>query len=277
MIFSERWSVSHTEYRAVTELLFEDACVIFALDREARPFRREFRPQQRFPGAPCWARFCGPAWLTVLVLQTGIGQTRTRTALEWMLSRPILGNVPYRPRVVLSAGFAGALQPGLAVGDIILATEVVDTESNCWPATWPAELPPGEWQPPLRRGRVLTATHLVGDPAEKRALGEKHEAVAVEMESATVARLCSKHAIPFGCVRAISDDWNTPLSPQLVSVLAGGRVSYGRLLWHVLTSPRLTGELWRLARQTKVAAEQLGRALGELLTLTLPWMDESQE
>jgi adenosylhomocysteine nucleosidase len=260
----------------VTELLFEDACVVFALDREARPFCREFRPQQRFPGAPCWARFCGPAWLSVLVLETGIGATRARKAMEWLLSRPVLENVPYRPKVVLSAGFSGALQPGLAVGDIVLATEVIDTEGERWRATWPGELPAGEWQPPIRRGRVLTASHLVGDPVQKRALGEKHEAVAVDMESATLARLCSKQGIPFGCVRAISDDMDTPLSPKLVSVLAGGRVAYGRLLWSMLTSPRLVGELWRLARQTRFAAEQLGRALGELLTLTLPWMDEAK-
>jgi adenosylhomocysteine nucleosidase len=260
----------------VTELLFEDACVAFALNREAGPFFREFRPQQRFPGAPCRARFCGPAWLSVLVVETGIGPTRACKALEWLLSRPVLENVPYRPKVVLSAGFSGALQPGLAVGDIVLATEVIDTEGEHWPATWPGELPPGEWRPPIRRGRVLAASHLVGDPAQKQALGEKHEAVAVDMESATLARLCSKQGVPFGCVRVISDGMNTPLSPKLVSVLAGGRVAYGRLFWNVLKSPRLMGELWRLARQTRFAAEQLGRALGELLTLTLPWMDEAK-
>jgi hypothetical protein len=36
-------------------------------------------------------------------------------------------------------------------------------------------------------------------------------------------------------------------------------------------SPGLAGDLWRLARQTKFAAGQLAAALGELLTLTLPF------
>ena len=44
-----------------TEVVFDDPCVVFALGREAKAFRREFRAQQRFAGAPCWARFCGPA------------------------------------------------------------------------------------------------------------------------------------------------------------------------------------------------------------------------
>jgi hypothetical protein len=42
----------------------------------------------------------------------------------------------------------------------------------------------------------------------------------------------------------------------------------------VASSPRLGGELWRLAKQTQYASEQLGRALGELLTLTLPFSVE---
>jgi adenosylhomocysteine nucleosidase len=256
----------------VTELLFDDPCVIFALAREARPFLREFRPHQRFPGAPCRARFCGPAWLTLLVLETGVGRARTRAALDWLLGRPKLGNLPYRPRLVLSAGFSGALQEQYRVGDILLATEVADTEGGRWPATWPGELPGGEWRPPLHGGRLLTSAKLLSSPNEKRELGKRHGAAAVDMETAAVAEACAKAGVPFGGVRAISDDAGTPLSPRLVSLLAGGQVSPLRVLAALARSPRLAAELWRLARQTRLASRQLGTALGELLTLTLPWM-----
>ena len=40
-------------------LLFDDPCVLFALRHESAPFVRLFPVQQRFPGAPCRARFCG--------------------------------------------------------------------------------------------------------------------------------------------------------------------------------------------------------------------------
>jgi len=36
-------------------------------------------------------------------------------------------------------------------------------------------------------------------------------------------------------------------------------------------APSLAAEFRRLARRSRFAAEQLGKALGELLTLTLPW------
>jgi hypothetical protein len=255
----------------VNELLIEDPCVLFALRREALPFRREFRPHQRFPGAPCWARFCGPAWLTVLVLETGVGTGRARAALDWLLARPALANVVYRPRLVLSAGFCGALDEQLRVGDVLLATEVADTHGRCRPTTWPGALPAGEWRPPLHRGRLLTSPGLLADPGQKVALGQRHGALAVDMESAAVAEACAGACVPFACVRAVSDDARTALSPRLVALLAGGRVSPLRLLTNLARAPRLAGELWRLARDTNHAARRLGTALGELLTLTLPW------
>ena len=190
-------------------------------------------------------------------------------ALAWALARPLLGNLPYRPKFVLSAGYSGALTSALRVGDLVLATEVADMDGNCWPATWPGALPIGEWRAPLTRGRVLTTPDLVTDPARKRELGERHQALAVDMESAVAARVCHQSGIPYGCLRAISDDWDTPLSPTLASLTPGGRVSWIRLLAALIRSPKLAAELGRLAGQTKSAARELGRGLGELLTLTL--------
>jgi adenosylhomocysteine nucleosidase len=258
----------------VTELLFDDPCILFAMRRESAPLLREFRVQDRFPAAPCWARFCGPAWLSVLVLETGVGPTRMKQAIDWVLSRPRLGNVVYRPKLVLSAGFSGALEDALRVGDIILATEVCDAAGNVWPAPWPGELPSGTWKPILRRARVVTAQTLAGTPKEKEALGQSTGAAAVDMEAAVIAQSCSRHGIPFGCVRAISDAVQTPLSPRLVALLRKGRVSIGRVGLASLRSPSIIPELWHLARATRFAAEQLGKALGELLTLTLPWATE---
>jgi adenosylhomocysteine nucleosidase len=258
----------------VNDISFDDPCILFAIRREARGFLREFRPQQRFPGAPCLARFCGPSWLTVLVLETGIGTARTEAAVKWLLGQPEFGGVPYRPKLILSAGYCGALQEESQVGDVILATEIMDAEGNRWPTTWPGELPPGEWRPPLHQGRVLTVAELVADPKAKRVLGPQHGALAVDMEAAAVARQCSKQGVPFGCVRAVSDDVRTALSPKLVPLVVSGRVSLSRTLAALVAAPRLGGELWRLAKQTQRASEQLGKALGELLTLTLPFSVE---
>jgi adenosylhomocysteine nucleosidase len=256
-------------------LLFDDPCVLFALRRESAPFLRLFPVQQRFGGAPCRARFCGPSWLTVLVVETGVGTDAASRALDWVLGSPRLDNVPYRPKVVLSAGFCGALKPGYGVGDVVVADEVV-VEGKSWPVPWPGELAAGDWQPPLHHDRLLCVPHLVGEVSEKRALAERHGAGVVDMESAAVAQACSRAGVPFGCVRAVSDDCDTPLSPALTACLSGGRVDPLRLLAATARSPALVPQMWRLARQTCHAARQLALALGELLTLTLPWTEEGE-
>ena len=228
-------------------------CVVFALRRESMYFRRAYPYQQRFPAAPCCAQFRGPTAQTVLMLETGVGAAAMETALRWCLSGPRFGAVPYRPRLLLSLGFSGALQPEQHAGDLVLATGIVEREGNLWPALHPTHFASLN----IVLGRLLTMPELIGDPDEKRRLGRQYEALAVDMESARVARLCHEHGVPFACLRAISDDWNTPLSPRLLDLLQRGRVSPLRLATTIVRHPKLSAELWRLARHTRKAAKNL--------------------
>jgi adenosylhomocysteine nucleosidase len=239
-----------------------DPCIVFALRRESMYFRRSFPFRRRFPGAPCPAEFRGSASRSVLVLETGMGAAAIEKALHWCLNAPRFGAATYRPRFVLSAGFSGALQPEQRVGDLILATEIVDEGGHRW---FPrSQAPRGNARPdaprrvpPLSTGRLLTVPELVSDPREKQRLGERYKALAVDMETAVVARLCQEHDTPLLCLRVISDDLNTPLSPHLVELLRRGRVAPPRLAWTVLRHPSLIRELWRLEGQTRFAAQQL--------------------
>jgi len=228
-------------------------CVLFALRREAAPFLK--RCSRRVVAeAPIRAWHCHLAAKSVLVLETGLGAAAMEKALDWLLA------APFQPVFVLSAGFSGALVADLHLGDLVLATEVIAPDGTRHPATWPVEAVP------FRCGTLLTSPHLVGDPDEKRQLGERFGAVAVDMESSAAAQFCQWHGIPFGCLRAISDSWSAPLSPRLVGLLRGGRVAAGALLGALLKQPSLVKELWRLARDTRRAAEALGQGVAELLT-----------
>jgi adenosylhomocysteine nucleosidase len=179
--------------------------VVFALEREAAPFRRAARELPH-----------------VSVHVSGVGRTRARAATERVLHES-------RPALVVAAGFCGALAQHLRVGDIVTSP------------------------------RILTVDHLVSDPAEKRRLGEHHD--AVDMESAAVEEVCAEHAIRFLAVRAVSDECDTALSPELVRLLSGGKVSVRRACAALLCKPSLLGEFLRLARDTNVAARMLSDAL----------------
>jgi nucleoside phosphorylase len=277
------------------DIAITDPCVVFALRRESMYFRRCFSFRQRFPGAPCPAEFRGSASRSVLMLETGVGAAAMEKALHWCLNAPRFDGTPYRPRFVLSIGFSGALQVGQRVGDLILATEIIDLQRSCWltycprsqallgNARWrssasrPAPRQDGKQSFPtrvpkqslgtreVRTGRLLTVPELVGDPREKQRLGERYKALAVDMETAVVARLCQEHDTPLLCLRVISDDLNAPLSPHLVELLRRGRVAPPRLVGTILRHPSLIRELWRLAGQTRFAARQLLAGVSEFL------------
>lgn len=237
----------------------DDPCILFALRRESAPFRRLFQPQQSFPGAPCRAQFCGTAASSVLVVETGVGQANVAHVLDWLLAKPKFEGVVYEPRLAVFAGFAGALTEDLHVGDVVFADEIVDRSGQCWRTTWSPS------SSGLRRGRLLTVDELTATPEAKRTLAERHQAIAVEMESAIFAARCTQAGVPFACVRAISDERATTLSPALATMLSGGAVSPWRVMLALARRPRLLPELLRLARDTKKAAEQLALVLGECL------------
>lgn len=244
-----------------------DPCLLFALGRESRGFRRSVHARRRVTEPPGRAHRCrlhgqsDGSSSSVLVIETGVGRQRIQKALDWLTAVPVLEARPYIPGVVISAGFSGALHEHVSVGDVVVATEVRDTDGTTWPVSWSLTAAPKK----LQRGRLLTVDRLIADPDEKRSLGRQHDALAVDMETATVARMCSRHGIPFGCIRVISDDVHTPLAPQLDAIIVNGRVSFARLMLHLCRRPGLARELWRLDTHTRLAAARLGDALAEVL------------
>ena len=197
--------------------------VVFALEREAKPFRRR-----------------APAGVRVAVC--GVGPAAVEQVLPALLTDDI--------ESVLMAGFCGALREGLSVGDVITTDAVIDEHGGSW-GTGPI--------------RLLTTDRMIGDPIEKRHLGERHEAAIVDMESATVARICARHGMPFLAIRAVSDEVTTRLSPDLLNLLAGGKVSPLRVITSLIRRPAILREFLRLGRDTKLAANRLADGIGNHL------------
>ncbi|MES1248707.1 MAG: hypothetical protein ABUS54_13650 [Actinomycetota bacterium] len=95
---------------------------------------------------------------------------------------------------LVSFGLAGALRDGLAIGDVLDATRVVDESgATLWEG---AGLGVG------RHATILGSDVLVHDPAERARLHAASGADAVDMESGVLAR-SGRLA---GVVRVISDD-----------------------------------------------------------------------
>lgn len=236
------------------------AVVLFALRRESAPFVARLGERTILKGGPCAAwTGAGPSG-QLLILETGVGAERTRRALDWLArteaSQMASTSVGTAPRVI-AAGFCGALAPSLRVGDVIDATEVIDEEGRRF-LTEPS--------PADRTVRLATVRHLVADPTDKSRLCDLLQVQAVDMESIHVAHWCAERGSPFRCIRAVSDEASSALSPHLVRLLAGGQVAPGKLATTLLCRPWLVPQLWRLGRHTRLAARNLAERLWRALS-----------
>jgi adenosylhomocysteine nucleosidase len=226
---------------------------LFALRRESAPFTRRLRFAERLP-APCPATLYETKRGPAVVLETGIGAKRAAAAIRWLLDN-------FEPRLVVVCGYAGALSATLRVGDVLLASEVVEPADELrWRTAVPAEL--GD----LPVGRLVTVSRLIATSADKRSLARQTGAVMVDMESAAIAEACKEARVPCAVVRAISDTAETELSKATATIITvGGRVLFWELLAAVFRAPGFVVEMWRLARDSRIAARALAGVLQRLL------------
>ncbi len=92
-------------------------------------------------------------------------------------------------RYILLAGLAGALDPSLAVGDLVLC--------DC-PERFSTRIE-------IQRGLIHTGVDVAATPAQKAELFASTQARVVDMETAVVRTFAARREIPFVCLRAVSD------------------------------------------------------------------------
>ena len=119
-----------------------------------------------------------------VIAHTGIGTAAAEKCVSALIAK-------HRPRWLLSAGYAGALDPALAHGELFVATNF----------TSPELLPRTD----AKRGILTTQQTAAETPVQKAALARATGAQAVDMETSAIAAVCATHGIPLLSLRAISD------------------------------------------------------------------------
>jgi hypothetical protein len=150
-----------------------------------------------------------------------------------------------------SFGLAGALVPELAPGSLVTATQIVGEDGAVLWAGEPLAVPGAH------PGVLCGASRVVDRPADRTALAAKTGAVAVDMESAVLART-GRLA---GAVRAISDDGSQPLGRLARAATPDGRVAWREVAKAFLTQPAQSIRSARAARRGIAALERAAAAL----------------
>ena len=166
-------------------------------------------------------------------------------------------------RLVFS-GVAGSLRPEVAIGDAVIATELLQHDLDASPFFPPRVVPllgierlpadaamsgalalaardflrdesPRVWEKltgrarsnSLHRGVIATGDRVIASHDARLAVNAAvPDALCVEMEGAAVAQVCFEHGIPFACVRTISDSADHHVEASFASFVSGLASAY---------------------------------------------------
>ena len=164
---------------------------------------------------------------------------------------------------IVSFGLTGALADGLAIGDWIVADRLAGaTELETDPRWRDAAL---ARLPGARAGGFFADGRMIDTVAEKRALGERHQALGVDMESHVAGAVAKRHGLPFAIIRIVSDGVDHLLPPAIVcSMRPDGGINGGAMLRSLAGNPAQLPDLIATMRNAAAAFRGLGRG-GRLL------------
>lgn len=198
------------------------------------------------------ASFVGPRHGQVARVITGMGRRNAERSVFEALKK-------FQPDWVISAGFAGGLNPELKRGLVLF-----DRKHDSPQAAELAAL--GALPATFHSTQRVAVT-----AAEKRLLRRETGADAVEMESSAIRELCHAAGFPVMTIRVISDtaDEDLPLDFNALMTPAD-QINWWKFARTIAFQPTLIGSLIAFQRQTRDAARQLGRVLNQVVKQRAP-------
>ena len=199
----------------------------------------------------------------LMTVQSGMGRAAGFLAAE-QLGRENPGLTG-----LVSIGFCGALEPGIATGTIILPKTIiaVDSESFEADADWINAVAKPLINLPIITGRTMYAAPEIVETAQgKRDLCTQTESCAVDMESAGIAHAARRFNLPFIAVRIVVDEVSDILpSATRNAVKVDGNIDMKGLLRGLASNPRDLPDLIKLGRKSSRAQKQLKAVCEALL------------
>lgn len=153
-----------------------------------------------------------------LVSQCGVGKVNAAALAQTLVLEGVTD--------VICTGVAGALAPGLKVGDVVISRDALQHDADVRTLGYPLGVVPGEppsWsaseelcaaavaaaealgESEVVLGRVVSGDQFIADPERGEFLFNTFAGVCAEMEGAAVAQVCSRAGVPFVIIRSISD------------------------------------------------------------------------
>lgn len=194
---------------------------------------------------------------SVTVFHTGVGEKSCRVHIENFLREPQF-------KYLISAGFAGALDPELKIGHLLLSENFSSPELLGSPQLDCA----GEG---LFVGKLATVPRVIASKSERDRRAVESGAVAVDMETEFIAEACAAHGLPLLSLRVVSDTPSEPFPapPEVLFDLEKQETNFTRLAFYLAAHPRAIKRLVDFRQQIALARRSLTTALARLLRVDL--------
>lgn len=159
----------------------------------------------------------------VCIVVCGVGKVNAAMCALMLIEK-------YKPDLVLNSGVAGSLSPIVGIGDIVVATKSVEHDMNgtalgdrqgeiTFPdgnmmffecdkqaSTLLASICKKIPDTKVAQGIIASGDIFVSDRKQRFKINDRFGALACEMEGAAIGHVCVRCEVPYGIIRAISDD-----------------------------------------------------------------------
>ena len=193
--------------------------IIGAMDIEVDDIVAELEHAELRELGPAHAWLGELAGVPVAVVRSGVGKGAAAAVAQALVSA-----VPVR--MLINTGVAGALDPVLSVGDVVVSTfatyhdvdvSVLHTYPRCCVPGFPRRFKAdghlvevlarqrAEEKERVLKGGIASGDRFVNDAGERAAIRKLTKAACCEMEGTAVAQVAWMNDLPFVVCRAISD------------------------------------------------------------------------
>jgi adenosylhomocysteine nucleosidase len=206
-----------------------------------------------------------------LLFTSGMGLKRAAQATRALIESNC-------PQLLVSVGVAGAVNPDLEIGDVIIARNTCLLDQGLPGPFQPlALLSDAAWQAAEqalrpRRARLLSGTAITtrGSQFVQRQPEQMTNPV-LEMETMGIVRIAMEQGIPLLSLRGISDGPRTPIPFDLEAAMDEDyNLRTGEIIKSVLCHPKAMLQLGQMGRNTRKAAENAAIALMAALSQPEP-------
>lgn len=159
----------------------------------------------------------------VVIVVCGVGKVNAAMCTLALIER-------YNPSAIINSGVAGAVSPLVTIGDLVVAIKSVEHDMNTTALgdkQGEVSFPEGtktyfECDKDISRilfeacrtipdtttknGIVASGDIFISDRKQRLRINDRFGAIACEMEGAAIGHVCSRCGVPYGILRAISDD-----------------------------------------------------------------------